>query len=326
MSFSTSPKSLIIGGSGQDGAYLAKFLLSKGYSVWISSRIGELNSFSNLLSLGINDEINIIQLDILNLDAIKKAIDRIKPDEIYNLAGQSSVGLSFDKPIETIQSISIGTLNILEAIRLLSLNTRFYNAGSSEIFGDTNSFRADELTPFRPLSPYGSAKASATRDVAIYRESYGLFACTGILFNHESPLRPEGYVTKKIVKSACRISKGSDEKLSLGNINIIRDWGYAAEYVEQMWSMLQLNTPEDFIIGTGDSRTLASLVKESFAYFDLDWNDHVVIDPSIFRASEIQVSAANPEKAEKVLGWRAKNQAIDVIKIMLMAEIKKFKI
>ena len=199
MSLSASrPISLIIGGSGQDGAYLARFLLDKGYSVWISSRIGENNSFSNLLTLGIRDKLNIIELDILNLEEIKNTLDQIKPNEIYNLAGQSSVGLSFNKPIETIQSISIGTLNILEAIRLLKLNTKFYNAGSSEIFGDTNGFHADELTPFRPLSPYGSAKASATLDVAIYRKSYGLFACTGILFNHESPLRPEGYVTKKM--------------------------------------------------------------------------------------------------------------------------------
>lgn len=317
------PISLIIGGSGQDGAYLARFLLSKGYSVWISSRSGENHSFSNLFTLGINDKVNIIKLDTLNFEAVKNSLDLVKPNEIYNLAGQSSVGLSFNKPVETIQSISIGTLNILEAIRLSKLNTRFYNAGSSEIFGDTHGFHADELTPFRPLSPYGSAKASATFDVCVYRESYGLFACTGILFNHESPLRPEGYVTKKIVKSACRISKGSDEKLSLGNIDIVRDWGYAAEYVEQMWAMLQLDKPEDFIIGTGQSRTLASLVRESFAYFDLDWNDYITIDSNLFRASDIKVSAANPEKAEKILGWSAKNDAIDVIKIMLESEVKE---
>lgn len=246
----------------------------------------------------------------------------LNPDEIYNLAGQSSVGLSFEQPVETLESISVGTLNLLEAIRFTGRPIKLYNAGSSECFGNTEGHPADEETPFRPRSPYAVAKATAFWEVANYRESYNLFACTGILFNHESPLRPERFVTRKIVKAACRIAAGSGEKLHLGNISIARDWGSAAEYVEAMWLMLQHERPDDFVIATGETHTLEEFVAAIFESLGLNWHDHVVSDPSLLRPTEIMISRANPAKALQQLGWQAKNKMRDVASMMTKAEIK----
>lgn len=244
----------------------------------------------------------------------------MRPDEIYNLAGQSSVGLSFDQPVETLESISMGTLNLLEAIRFTRRPVKLYSAGSSECFGDTGGQPAHEETPFRPRSPYAVAKATAFWEVANYREAYSLFACTGILFNHESPLRPERFVTKKIIKAACRIANGSHEKLHLGNISIARDWGSAEEYVEAMWSMLQQPQPEDFVIATGETNTLQDFVAAVFEAVGLDWTQHVIADPSLLRPSEIMVSRGNPAKALKHLGWKAKRKMSDVIALIIAAE------
>ena len=222
--------------------------------------------------------------------SVLQVLSRVQPDEIYNLAGQSSVGLSFDQPVETLESISVGTLNLLEAIRITGISVKLYSAGSSECFGNTGGQPADETTPFRPRSPYAVAKSTAYWEVASYREAYSLFACTGILFNHESPLRPERFVTKKIISAACRIATGSSEKLYLGNMDIARDWGSAEEYVDAMWRMLQQPTPEDFVISTGETNTLQEFVATVFEALDLDWRHHVISDASLLRPSEILIS------------------------------------
>ncbi|MBU1183253.1 MAG: GDP-mannose 4,6-dehydratase, partial [Proteobacteria bacterium] len=242
---------------------------------------------------------------------------KVEPDEIYNLAGQSSVGLSFEQPVETLESISVGTLNLLEAIRFIKQPIRFYNAGSGECFGNTGGIPADESTLFQPRSPYAVAKSAAHWEVANYREAYNLFACNGILFNHESHLRPERFVTAKIINTACRISNGSKEKLHLGNISIARDWGWAPEYVEAMWRILQQDAPEDFVIATGETNTLEEFVAEAFACVGLDWSDHVVTDSSLLRPSDIMVSRANSQKAMQKLGWSAEFKMRDVIRMMI---------
>jgi len=316
-------RALICGVSGQDGAYLAQLLLQKGYEVFGASRDAQMASFANLKSLGINESVHKISLAINDFRSVLQAIQQVDPDEIYNLAGQSSVGLSFEQPVETLESISIGVLNLLEAIRFSKKNIKFYNAGSSEVFGDTHGTPATETTPFHPQSPYAVAKASAHWIVSNYRDAYGLFACTGILFNHESPLRPTRFVTRKIVSTACRIANGSNETLKLGNISISRDWGWAPEYVEAMWKMLQLEKPDDFVVATGSSRRLEDFIQLTFSTLQLDWRDHVQSDPSLLRPSDILEGLANPSKAHRVLGWKAKLQLEDILLLMVEAENKK---
>jgi len=315
-------KALICGVSGQDGAYLAKLLLNKGYQVYGASRDAQASSFHNLTRLGIQDQVEFISIAVTDFRSVLQALTKCQPNEIYNLAGQSSVGLSFEQPVETMESIIIGTLNLLEAIRFSRQDIKLYNAGSSECFGDIGSLAADELTPFRPRSPYAVAKAAAYWEVANYREAYNLFACTGILFNHESPLRPKRFVTRKIISSACRIVKGSKEKLYLGNITIMRDWGWAPEYVEAMWLLLQQQQPDDFIIATGESHTLEDFVAMVFTALELNWHDHVVINNELYRPTDLSVSKANPEKAKKKLEWKAKFMMKDVVKMMVDAELK----
>lgn len=315
-------KALIIGITGQDGAYLAKHLLSKGYEVTGSSRDVMASSFSNLNALGIRSQIKLLSVSINDFRSVFNAIQTADPDEIYNLAGQTSVGLSFDQPVEAIESIAIGTLNILEVIRLLSKPVRFYNAGSSECFGDTGNTPANEQTPFAPRSPYAVAKSTAKWLINSYRESYGLYACTGILFNHESPLRPERFVTQKIIAGAAKIKAGQLDKLQLGNLDISRDWGWAPEYVEAMWLMMQLDKPDDFVIATGRKESLKYFVAKSFEYFDLDWQKYVEIEKSFFRPNEIVASVGNPEKAIKALGWKKPTDIDGVIKMMCAEKAK----
>ena len=315
-------KALIIGITGQDGAYLAKHLLSKGYEVTGSSRDVMASSFSNLNALGIRSQIKLLSVSINDFRSVFNAIQTADPDEIYNLAGQTSVGLSFDQPVEAIESIAIGTLNILEVIRLLSKPVRFYNAGSSECFGDTGETPANEQTPFAPRSPYAVAKSTAKWLINSYRESYGLYACTGILFNHESPLRPERFVTQKIIAGAAKIKAGQLDKLQLGNLDISRDWGWAPEYVEAMWLMMQLDNPDDFVIATGRKESLKYFVAKSFEYFDLDWQKYVEIEKSFFRPNEIVASVGNPEKAIKTLDWKKPTDIDGVIKMMCAEKAK----
>ena len=317
----TSKKALICGISGQDGTYLSKLLLDKGYEVHGTARDAQMATFVNQRRIGLTSGIGFHSMAPNDFRSVLQVLAKVRPDEIYNLAGQSSVGLSFEQPVETLESISVGTLNLLEAIRFIGSPVKLYSAGSGECFGNTGGEAADETTPFRPRSPYAVAKATAFWEVANYREAYNLFACTGVLFNHESPLRPERFVTRKIVNSACRIANGSAEKLHLGNISIARDWGWAPEYVEAMWSMLQQPHPDDYVIATGESNTLEDFVAEAFRVFDLDWREHVISDPSLLRPSEIMVSRGNPEKAARELGWRAESRMREVISRMAKAEM-----
>ncbi|MTJ11405.1 GDP-mannose 4,6-dehydratase [Anabaena sp. UHCC 0187] len=316
-------KALICGISGQDGAYLAQLLLNQGYTVCGTSRDAQISSFQNLIYLGIKDQVKLESMSLTDFRSVLQVLTKIQPDEIYNLAGQTSVGLSFGQPVETLESIATGTLNLLEAIRFLGAKIKVYNAGSSECFGDTGNVAAEETTPFRPRSPYAVAKAAAFWEVANYREAYGLFACSGILFNHESPLRPERFVTQKIVATACRIAQGSAEKLYLGNMSIQRDWGWAQEYVEAMYLILQQNQPDDYVIATGKSTSLEEFVAAAFTSVNLEWRDHVVVDSSLFRPTDLAMGKGNPAKAKIQLGWEAKYKMQDVVTMMVKARLAK---
>lgn len=307
---------LICGINGQDGSYLAELLLKKGYEVWGTSRDVQASPMSNLVKLGIADRVKLISMAPSDFRSVFNAIDCSNPDEIYYLAGQSSVGLSFEQPAETLESIVSGTLNMLEAIRLRKLPVRLYNAGSSECFGDTGGVPADESTPFHPRSPYAVAKASAHWLVANYRDAYGLYVCTGILFNHESSLRPKRFVTQKIIQTAKRIAEGSSERLVLGRLDIWRDWGWAPEYVDAMWLMLQQNTPEDYVIATGESNSLSDFVDTAFKIHGLDWMKHVDISTDFYRPTDIDHSLGNPSKALNKLHWSAKYKMRDVVILM----------
>ena len=313
---------LIFGISGQDGSYLSKLLLTKGYRVSGSSRDAQMSRFSNLIRLGIRDKVEVESASLNDFRSVLQVLKKVQPDEVYNLAGQSSVGLSFDQPVESFESISIGTLNLLEAIRFLEAPIKIYNASSSECFGNTDGHPADELTPFRPRSPYAVAKAAAFWQMANYREAYGLFACSGLLFNHESPLRPQRFVTRKIVTAACRIAAGMNEKLELGNISVERDWGWAPEYVQAMWLMLQQDNPDDYVIATGETNRLEDFVDGVFTSLGLNWREHVKTNQNLFRPTDILTVRANPGKAARKLGWKARYKMRDVARMMVEEEKK----
>lgn len=314
-------KALVCGVSGQDGSYLAKFLIAKGYQVFGTSRDAQTSNFYNLKKLGILNSVKIYSMALNDLGSVLHVLNDVGPDEVYNLSGPSSVDLSFEQPVETIKTIGLSTLIIMEAIRFHSKKIRFYNAGTSECFGDTMDNQANEDTPFHPRSPYAVAKCSAHWQVANYREAYGIFACTGILFNHESCLRPEHFVTKKIVESARRIAKGSNERLMLGNTKIVRDWGWAPEYVEAIWRMLQMDEPDDYVVATGKSVSLEQFIELVFAEFGLDWRVHVETQKELFRPIDLLISHANPQKAASKLGWRATYDVGDVVKFMVQERI-----
>jgi GDPmannose 4,6-dehydratase len=310
-------KALICGIGGQDGGYLARLLLDKGYEVWGTSRDAYGTRFEKLARLAIADRVRLLSMDPEDFRSVLVALQRTGADEIYYLAGQSSVALSFEQPAETMQSIVLGTLNLLEACRMTSRPVRLYCAGSSECFGNTMGAPANEKTPFSPRSPYAVGKASAYWLVDNYREAYSLHACTGILFNHESPLRPDRFVTQKIVSTARRIAGGSAEKLVVGRLDVARDWGWAPEYVEAMWLMLQQPAPRDYVIATGETHSLEEFVAEVFSALGLDWRAHVTQDPKLFRPTDLQVSRADPSEAARWLGWRARFHMRDVVKGML---------
>lgn len=299
-------RALICGVGGQDGAYLARLLLDKGYEVWGTSRDAQITEFRNLKLLGLDGRVALCSMAPNDFRSVLSILSRVAPDEIYFLAGQSSVGLSFEQPVETLESITVGTLNVLEAIRFLGGKIKLYHASSSECFGDVGRRPANENTPFQPRSPYAVAKASAHWMVRNYRESYGLFACSGILFNHESPLRPPRFVTRKIIDSALRIAKGERERLALGRLDIVRDWGWAPEYVEAMWAMLQREQPEDYVVATGTSVSLEFFVQTAFESVNLDWRDHVDTDSGLYRPSDIGWSQGDASKALRDLGWAAR--------------------
>lgn len=313
-------KSLICGISGQDGAYLAQHLLDLGHDVIGTSRDANVTSFSNLDALGIRHRVKLVSMSVIDFRSVLQTLRRVRPDEVYNLTGQSSVGLSFEQPVETFESISVGTLNLLEAIRFSERDIKFYNAGSGECFGDTGDKMADEQTRMAPQSPYGVAKATAYWAVATYREAYSLFACTGLLFNHESPLRPTRFVTRKITSAAHAIVTGHARRLALGNIRIVRDWGWAPEYVRAMPMMLRQPEADDYVIATGSSYTLEDFADHAFRAVGLDWREWVDLAPALHRPSDHLVARANPRKAAQKLGWTATYIMPDVVQLMMDAE------
>jgi len=310
-------KALIIGITGQDGSFLAKYLLELGYLVFGTSRDADLSKFDSLVSLGIYNKVKLFSMSLIDFRSVFQVFLEIRPDEIYNLAGQTSVSLSFKLPVETLESISLGTLNILEVLRLLKIESKFYNASSSECFGNTDGIPANESTPFKPRSPYGVAKSSSFWQVVNYRQAYNLFGASGILFNHESYLRPTRFVTQKIISSVCDIARNKLDVLEIGNINIERDWGWAPEYVKAMHLILQQDEPDDFIIATGQSISLKEFIIKAFDYFGLDYKNYLVVKEDLLRPTDLIISRANPEKANKILKWEAKTNVYGVINNMI---------
>ena len=307
---------LIIGVTGQDGAYLAARLIRDGVRVVGTTRDAASADRSRLIALGINDQVSLVCMRPANAQSVFDVVNAVRPRQIYFLAGQSSVALSFEQPVQTMESIATGMLNVLEAVRAIDTNIRVLNAGSSECFGDTDGEPATEQTPFRPLNPYATAKACAQHLLTSYRLSYGIRGGTAILFNHESPLRPERFVTQKIVYGARSVAAGEIPVLKLGNLDVIRDWGWSPDYVEAMVKMLDRDAPEDFVIATGKSVPLAYFVERAFRNFGLDWREHVVTDAQFKRPTDVAVSAANPVHARNVLGWQATHDLDYVVDAM----------
>ncbi len=320
-------KALITGITGQDGSYLTEFLLDKGYEVHGLIRRGSTFNTSRIDHLIENPEINDQSLflhygDLSDSTSMIKLLYRLQPDEIYNLAAQSHVRVSFDMPEYTGDITAMGTVRLLEAIRETGIETRFYQASSSEMFGKVVETPQTEQTPFYPRSPYGCSKVYAYWTTVNYRESYGIFACNGILFNHESPRRGETFVTRKVTRAAARIKAGIEEKLYIGNLDARRDWGYAKEYVEAMWLMLQQDQPDDFVIATGECHSVRELVELAFGYVGLDWRKHVAIDPKYYRPAEVDILLGDASKARRVLGWQPRTSFPELIKIMVEHDLQ----
>lgn len=323
-------KALITGVTGQDGSYLAEFLLSKGYEVHAIVRRSSTFNTSRIDHIIIDEhrtsgaKFFFYYGDMTDSSCLISLIQKIQPDEIYNLAAQSHVKVSFETPEYTANSDGLGTLRVLEAIRLLGLTNKvkFYQASSSEMFGKVQEVPQTEKTAFYPRSPYGAAKVYAYWVSINYREAYNIFACNGILFNHESPRRGETFVTRKITRGIARIKAGLDEKIYLGNLDAKRDWGFAPEYVELMWKMLQQENPDDFVIGTGESHSVAEFIEEAFAYVDLDVKKYIETDAGYLRPTEVDYLIADPAKAKKVLNWEPKIKFNALVKIMVDADMR----
>ena len=314
---------LITGITGQDGAYLAEYLLSKGYKVAGIIRRLSTQNIERLAYLNIADKIKLCDGDILDLSSLIRILKEHKPDEVYNLAAQSFVGTSWQQPILTSNVTAIGALNLLEAIRLVDPSIKFYQASTSEMFGKIKETVQCETTPFHPRSPYGVSKLYAHWMTVNYRESYNMFACAGILFNHESPIRGLEFVTRKVTYAAARIKSGLQDKLRLGNIDAKRDWGHARDYVRAMHLMLQYDKPEDFVIATGRTTSVRDMCKIAFDYLGLNYEDYVVIDKELFRPAEVEILIGNPSKAEQYLGWKDSITLEEMIKEMVEADLKR---
>lgn len=305
---------LITGVTGQDGSYLAELLLGKGYRVVGTTR-SDRRDFP-FMAKGLE----LRQLDLQNYEAVGGLLRELAPNEVYHLAGQSSVGMSYRDPAGTFVSVACGALHVLEALRVTRLPARTFVASSGEVFGDVGSDRAHEQTPFHPNSPYGVAKAAAASLVQNYRSAYGMHVCVGLLFNHESPRRPAQFVTRKIVRAACEIALGRSGKLELGDLSVVRDWGWAPEYVDAFWRMLRLEQPEDFVLATGQSQPLEQFVSEVFDRLGLRFRDHVISNPELFRPNETRAQRADPARAAEQLGWRATTHLSEVARLMVDAE------
>jgi len=315
-------RALITGVTGQDGAYLSKFLLGKDYKVYGVIRNSTAANLQNLKLLGIENCIKLSMANPFDLSNIIRLLEKIRPDEIYNLAAQSSVGFSFEQPTGTVEFNILSTLNLLEAMRILPLKAKFYQASSSEMYGRVRVLPVTEETALQPVSPYAVSKAASHWITVNYREAYGLFCCCGILFNHESVLRSRHFVTKKIISTAVRISKGSREKLTLGNIQIRRDWGYAPEYIKAMWLMLQQDDPDDYVIATGEAHSLQEFVDLVFRYLQLNWEEHVIVDRGLYRPLDIDIIYGNSAKAKKKLAWEYHLAFEDLVKLLVEEELK----
>jgi len=307
---------LIAGVTGQDGAYLAHHLLSLGYRVVGTSRDAQMANLLRLERLGISSNVEMVSLVPNDFRSVLKVVSCVQPQEIYYLAGQTSVGLSFEQPVECMESVSVATLNILEVIRYLGGGIRFFNAGSSECFGDTGELKATEGTPLRPRSPYAVAKAAAYWQVATYREAYGMFACTGILANHESPLRPKRFVTQKIIEGVRTIKAGLARTIELGNLDIWRDWGWAPDYVQAMVLMLQSDKPADYLIASGYTTSLRQFAHEAFAVAGLNLDDHLESVEALKRPADLTYSAMNPARIEGDLGWSSQRPVREIVEKM----------
>lgn len=324
-------KALITGITGQDGSYLAELLLDKGYEVHGTIRRASSFNTARIDHLYTDPHINGVRLflhygDIADSTNLIKLLYRIQPDEIYHLAAQSHVRVSFDIPEYTGDVTGLGTIRILEAIRETGLKSKFYQASSSEMFGKVLETPQSERTPFYPRSPYGAAKVYAYWATVNYREAYGMFAANGILFNHESPRRGETFVTRKITRAVARIKANLQDKLYLGNLDAKRDWGYAKEYVEAMWLMLQQDKPEDYVIATGETHSVGEFLTEAFSYADLDWHDYVELDPKYLRPSEVELLVGDASKARKALGWEPKVTFKDLVRLMVDADMSLVKV
>jgi len=323
-------KALVTGITGQDGSYLAELLLAKGYEVHGIIRRASTFNTERIDHLYQDPHINGVRLflhygDVSDATNLIKLLYRIQPQEIYHLAAQSHVRVSFDIPEYTGDVTGLGTIRILEAIRETGLKTKFYQASSSEMYGKVQEVPQRETTPFYPRSPYGAAKVYAYWLTVNYRESYGIFACNGILFNHESPRRGETFVTRKVTRAVARIKTGLEDKLYLGNLESKRDWGYAKEYVEAMWLMLQQDAPEDYVIATGETHSIRELLEEAFSYAGLDWRQHLEIDQRYYRPAEVDLLIGDSSKAKRKLGWEAKIKFRDLVRLMIDADMEAAK-
>ena len=333
---------LITGITGQDGAYLAKLLLEKGYEVHGGVRRIGVISTGRLDELGITDSLHLHDFELLEESNIRRVLEKSAPDEVYNLAAQSFVGVSFEQPLYTSNADALGVMRILESLRSLGGKTRFYQASTSEMFGKVQAIPQTEATPFYPRSPYGVAKLFAHWATVNYRESFDMFACSGILFNHESPLRGKEFVTRKITLAFARIAAGKQDVLELGNLNAQRDWGYAADYVEGMWRMLQQDTPDDYVLATGETHTIRSFVDAAGAYFgwEFDWQGEgenevgierksgktlVRVNPAFFRPAEVELLIGSPAKADEKLGWTREVDLNGLVQLMCEADEKRVK-
>lgn len=314
---------MITGITGQDGAYLAQFLLSKGYRVYGAFRRSSFINLERLEYLGIRDRVELVPLDLLDLGNIIRALEKCRPDEVYNLAAQSFVAVSFEQPAVTGDITGLGAARILEGIRIVNPKIKFYQASSSEMFGKVQAVPQNEKTPFYPRSPYAAAKLYAHWMTVNYREAYGIFACSGILFNHESPLRGLEFVTRKITDAAAGIKHGQVKELRLGNLEAKRDWGYAPEYAEAMWLMLQQKEPDDFVIATGETHSVQEFVEEAFAAVNLDWREFVRTDPAFCRPAEVDLLVGDSSKAKAKLDWQPKVTFKELVEIMVDADMKR---
>lgn len=316
------PTALITGITGQDGSYLADFLLTQGYRVVGMVRRSSTENFERIEHL--RGQVEICQADLLDQLSLINLLRQTRPREVYNLASQSFVPTSFEQPVLTGEFTALGVTRMLEAVRLVDREIRFYQASSSEMFGKVHEVPQTERTPFHPRSPYGVAKAYGHWITVNYRESYGLFACSGILFNHESPRRGKEFVTRKVTDGAARIKRGLAQQFSLGNLEARRDWGYAGDYVEAMWRMLQQPTPDDYVIATGETHSVRDLCEIAFARVGLDWEEHVVVDPKLVRPAEVDLLQGDAAKAKRALGWQPRVSFRQLIEMMVDADMARY--